>query len=483
MDRRRPTPLACLALLTLAFVALALIRPLDHDESQYVAAAVLTAHGHLPYRDFAYLQTPLQPFLFAPFAWVFGGLVWPGLRIVNALLGVVAVAGVYRAAREGGARQTVALLACALFACCDILLFSIGTARNDALPVALLASALPLVIRAANGHGTILGAVLAGLLLASAAATKISYALPALAYGLYALYDRRHRPLWLVAGALPAIVFVIAMMLRAPDGFFFGVVDFPSRAPDEYYRSIGKAWKLSWWAKLLDLLKFLALGPALLCLALASRFRWRAKGGRAIDWMMWAGLVAALLPWPTWRQYLLPLLPPLFVRLAIGWQAVWPGRQARMALVVFACAGLAPSIEAAIRAMPGVPMVAAMRQGSAIRAAMDAASVIGPVATLSPQFLPATGRLPDTRFATGPFYFRSHRLLNANQEQANGVIAQGTIGIHFRDPPAAILTGGEGAWTSGDAALDGALADWARRNGWREVPVPGGPFRLYLRPR
>ena len=483
MERLRPTPMFWLATLTLAFVALAMIRPLDHDESQYVAAAVLTAQGQMPYRDFAYLQTPLQPFLFAPFAWLFGGGAWPGLRIVNALLGVVAVHGVYRAARAGGARAEPALLACALFACCDILLFSVGTARNDALPVALLASALPLVVRAANARGTRWGGVLAGLLLAGAAAAKLSYALPALAYGLYALYDRRHRPLWLMIGAVPVIVFVAVTMLCAPQGFIFGVLDFPARAPDEYYRGLGKAWKLSWWAKLLDVLKFLALGPALLCVALASRFRWRAKGGRAIDWMLCAGLIAALLPSPTWRQYLLPMLPPVFVRLAIGWQSVWPGRQARMALVVFACAGLAPSVEALIRALPGLPMVAAMQQSANVRAAMDAAGVAGPVATLSPQFLPATGRLPDPRFATGPFYFRSHQLLEAEQEQVVGVIAQGTIGIHFRIPPAAILTGGEGASTSGDAALDGVLGDWAKRNGWRETLVPGGSFRLYIRPR
>lgn len=179
MDRVRPAFL--LASLTLAFVALSLIRPLDHDESQYVAAAMLVAQGQLPYRDFAYLQTPLQPFLFAPIAALAGTVAWPVLRIVNALLGALAVACVYRAARVGGAGSRPALLASGVFACCDILLFSIGTARNDALPVALLAAALPLVIRAGNDRGTRWSAALAGLLLAAAAAVKVSYALPALA--------------------------------------------------------------------------------------------------------------------------------------------------------------------------------------------------------------------------------------------------------------------------------------------------------------
>ena len=473
-------PLWALAALAIVLVLLAWIRPLDHDESQYVAAAVLTAHGELPYRDFAYLQAPLQPFLFAPFAALFGAWTWPGLRIVNALLGVVAVFGVYRAARAGGAKAEPALLAGALFACCDILLFSVGTARNDALPAALLASALPFVVRAANGRGTNGGALLAGLLLASAAAAKVSYALPAIAYGLYAVWDRQHRPLRLALGALPAIAFVATIFFSSPAGFLFGVFDFPARAPAEYYTAVGKAWKLGIGAKLLDLFKFLALGPALLCLALATRFRWRTKGGRAIDWMLVAGLVAALLPSPVWRQYLLPMLPPIFVRLAIGWQSVWPGRRTRIALAVVACAGLAPSIEAVVRAVPGVPMNEALRQGAAIRLAMDAVGVDGPVATLAPQFLPATGRLPDARFATGPFYFRSHGLLDAGAEVRNHVIARDTLDVHFRPPPAAILIGGEGTWTSGDAALDGAMIGWARRNGWHAVPVSGGRFTLLI---
>ena len=66
---------------------------------------------------------------------------------------------------------------------------------------------------AANDRGTRGSAVLAGLLLAAAAAAKISYALPAVAYGLYALYDRRHRPGWVAIGALPVLAFVVAIML------------------------------------------------------------------------------------------------------------------------------------------------------------------------------------------------------------------------------------------------------------------------------
>lgn len=456
---------------------LALARPIDHDESQYVAAAVLAQHG-LPYRDFAYLQTPLQPILFAPLAAVFGTWTWPGLRVVNALLGTLALAFIWRAARASGANERTSAAAAALFATCDIMLFSIGTARNDALPAALFAAALLPVMRAAKGDATPASAALAGVLLAAAAAAKISYAVPALAYGIYALADRRHRPLWVASGVLPMAALIGWTFLAAPQGFMFGVFDFPARAPAEYYAALGRTWKLSYAAKTIDTLKFLALGPALLALTIVVRDRRRDAPRRVLDLLIVAALIAALLPFPTWRQYLLPVLPPLFVRLAMTWTARPPGPRLRVATIVFACAGLAPSI---VSLAAGIPAIAeAMRQGAAIRVALDRAQVTGPIATLSPQFLPAAGRRSDPRFATGPFYFRSQGLFDASAESATRLISKDTLAWHFAQPPAAILVGGEGRWTSGDPALDNRLEAWARAARWRRIVIAGGRFLLYV---
>jgi hypothetical protein len=49
-----------------------LTRPINHDEGQYVGAIALMRSG-LPYRDFAYLQTPLQPLLLAPLSFLPAG--------------------------------------------------------------------------------------------------------------------------------------------------------------------------------------------------------------------------------------------------------------------------------------------------------------------------------------------------------------------------------------------------------------------------
>lgn len=475
---RLARPLPLLVALTVALVPFALLRGIDHDESQYVAAARLVASGLLPYRDFAYLQTPLQPFAFAPIAWAFGGWAWPALRIANALLGVVVVAASWRAMCEAGVAQRTATPCAALLAACDILLFSAGTARNDALPAAMLACALVPMLRADRGAGSRGGALLVGLLLAGAAAAKLSYAVAAVAYGVHALIVRRHRPGWVLIGALPVVAFVAASAAAAPMGCLFGTLTFPMTAPHEYYAV--RPWKLGGVAKLADMLKFLALGPALLALA-AVGVRGGPRRPTLLDWLILAGFVAALLPSPTWRQYLLPMLPPLFVRLALVWQAQPPGRTVRVAGVVCACAGLAPTVEA-ILAPAGI--TAAMRESRAIAAALDTARFDGRIATLSPQFVPATGRGIDPRFATGPFYFRSRRLLTLRDEVQVHVVGRRTMIWHFRGmPPQAILVGGEGAWTSGDAALDALLEGWATAHRWQRLPLASDRFRLYLPPQ
>jgi len=523
-------PVRLFAALVVLFALLALLRPIDHDESQYVAAAVLSAHGDLPYRDYAYLQTPLQPLLFAPLAWFAGALAWPVLRLANVLLGALLVGCVWRANREAGAQPRAAFIGAVLFATCDCFLFSIATARNDALPAALLGVAMVLIVRAAKGRSSVIAAVLTGLLLAAAAAAKVSYALPAVGYGLYTLVDPRHRPLAVLAGALPIVALVGWIWAQAPAGFVFGTLTFPARAPAEYYRMT--PWKLTWSAKAIDALKFLALGPGLIALVVAVRGGWRRLPVLGV--LAGAGFVAAVLPFPTWRQYLLPLLPPLFVLLALALGERPPARWVRIVTVVFACAGLAPTVAGLIGGGGGgtgrVPMLAALRDGRAVRDALDRAEVAGPVASLSPQFLAATGRLPDARFATGPFYFRSHALvargaetglhlvsgdrldvlatppMSASPAKAGGQLRRSTwvratsdnapvatrprpspgkrsgdgVGNGSR-PPAAILVGGEAKWSSGNPALDARLEHWAIAHRYRAAPVASPRFRLYVR--
>ncbi|MBX9797760.1 MAG: DUF2029 domain-containing protein [Sphingomonas sp.] len=460
---------------------LALVRPVDHDESQYVAAALLAAQG-LPYRDFAYLQTPLQPLLLAPVAALAGGWAWPVLRLVNAALALAALMLFHRTARRLGAGAATAGWVTALFAGSDILLYSAGVARNDALPLLLYAAALPPMLAAAQGKGSPAGALLAGLLLAAAASAKVSYGVPALAYGLYALIDRRHRPHWLALGAVPPALLCLWMYAQAPGAFLFEVLRFPAEAPTQWYLAQQDAWKLSASARLIDAAKFLALGVPLVALVLVARHREAQPVHRLLDLLIVAGLVAALAPVPVWRQYLLPVLPPLMLRLALIWQARPPGRWMRAVVALFAGAGLAYSAQALWLARAGAPMLVALREGQAIAAAWRAAApagASGPVASLSPQYLPAAGLAIDPRFAAGPFYFRATGLLRPAEEARLHLISKGNVARMV--PPAAILTGAPVRNTSSEASQDPVLIAYARARGWRGVPVAGTGFTLWLR--
>lgn len=472
------------AALFLLLALLAMTRPIDHDESQYVAAAVLTGEGLLPYRDYAYLQTPLQPLVFGWLAKALGVYAYPGLRLVNAMLGALAVFFVYRAARAGGVSLRAALIAAGLFATTDILLFGTGIARNDALPVALLAGALWLIVAGEGRPRTPAAAFGAGLLLAAAAATKASYALPAAVYGAWTLLDRDHRPLWVAAGAALPCALVLWLASLAPEAFWFGAFTFPADAPQQYYASGGRAYKLTLAFRLIDLAKFLALGAALPALVLVAARVFRQQGERErIDWMLdlmiAAGLLSAVLPEPTWRQYLLPMLPPLFVRLARACRGQTVPRWQSGVFAVFALAGLAPTMIAFGRAaVEGNPMVRVVDEGRAIDRALDAAGVQGPVASIAPQLLPAAGRLPDKRFAAGPFYFRSRALISDAEEQRFHLMSADRL--RASDLPQAVLIGGEAAWSGGEAKLDQAIERVAALRSARQVAVEGGRLRLLL---
>ncbi|WP_375398576.1 DUF2029 domain-containing protein [uncultured Sphingomonas sp.] len=473
---------ALAAALVLALAALAMLRPVNHDESQYVAAAIL-ARAALPWRDFAYFQMPLQPLLLAPLAAAFGGFAWPGLRLVNALLAAGATIAVERAARAGGARPTHAIAVAALFAATDILLFSAGTARNDALPAAALAGALWLIAGTARGEGNARRAALIGFLLAGAVAAKISYVLPAGAYGAWAMIDRRaHRPGWVALGAAPIVALVAWLAAQAPDAAWFEVFGFPASAPRQMYLDSRRAWKLGAAAKAIDTIKFLALGAALPAIvAVAARWRGGDRTARLVEAIALAGLVAALLPEPTWRQYLLPALPPLFVALALAWTRSSPGRCERIAFVAFAVAGLAPSIEGmAAAARTGAPMTLAARDGQRLREVMDRAGVSGPVVTLSPQYLAVAGRLPDARFAAGPFYFRSHDLLSAEDEIRFHLVSAARFdGTQVLNP---VLVGGDALAEGGDPALEARLAKAVAARATSIIRIDGGRFTIYVMP-
>ena len=468
-------------------VAAARVSGLTHDESQYVDATALAVHG-LPYRDFAYLQTPLQPIVLAPLAWAFPAQLFLLSRLANALFGLAVAALTFTAARRVGTGPLAAWIATVLMVLCHGFLYSSGVARNDALPAAALAGALALLMTSSAGWRL----VAAGLLLGAATAAKISFALPAAAIVLAQLPWRGEggirRAGLITVGAIPFILLVGWLAAQAPDAFRFEVFSYPSEAPRLWYDEIGHGHRLGFRHHLL-LFAGLAQGAALIGLlvvgwrAWSDRRRWpNALGERTLIAAAAGGLVAAALPNPFNPPYLMPLLPPLFVLLALAIER--GGRPSRWVVAAVAATvlwGLYPTASAAVKAVKhGLPVVALKRDGRAIGQALEDGGVTGPVATLNGQFVAGVGLPVDARFAAGPFLYRTRGLMTENQLRAFPAITRDSDALFAERPPAAILTGFE-ARKKKSSRLDQRLDDQARRLGF--VPAATtGMWTLWLPP-
>ncbi|MEN8158822.1 MAG: hypothetical protein ABFS41_01980 [Myxococcota bacterium] len=183
---------------------------INQDEGWYLYAAGLVYDGWLPYRDFAFFQAPLLPFVYGlPQKLLGAGL--PLGRITSLLFGAAAIALGARLSFVRGGRFG-ALVFLALAPLTPLLLWTYTTTRTEPLSAFLLTLSALLLFRRDAGPASASAAALAAML---AAATRIS-SLP-LAGLVVAWVAHRHRrspralglavgPALLVAGLLAALV-------------------------------------------------------------------------------------------------------------------------------------------------------------------------------------------------------------------------------------------------------------------------------------
>lgn len=454
--------------LTLWLVGLAFIRKLSIDESQYIASAVLTAKGLLPYRDYAYLQTPLQPFAFAPLQWLFAGHVLIAMRLTNVLLGGGTMLLVFGSARRLGASSGAALAAAAMLAVCEPFTWSVGVARNDMLPALLMMLGLFAVAKGMTG-ARMFGA---GIAFGLAAGVKISYAVPAATIFLAAIWTRdlvRWRAaISFVIGVLVGLVPTLILILLAPRQFLAEAILFPALGPEQYYAEIGKAWRLG-PNRFLRLLTAAAIGPALIA---SIEVAWRGRAGRwladPVRRLMLAaaigGLISASLNRPFQIFYLLPALPPLFVLAALLFDKARP-TWLKAAWALSIVAGIVPVGAWVVHAANAgiTPALDAQRRADALGNALREHRIRGPVATLAGQFVPDAGADIDRRFAAGPFLYRTREFISPEQAREWQVVTRDQLGSLHDHPPAAIVLGD---YPDVQPPQEHQLADQARALGY-----------------
>jgi hypothetical protein len=206
---------------------------LNQDEGWYLYAARLVSQGDLPYRDFAFTQAPVLPFVYAlAQSWMdHWGLA--GGRLFSWVLGflsALAAAGIAARLALPGRRLLSALVAFALIAGNVYQSYFTTVVKTYALCAFFLSTGL-LALTYCRRSGLL--TFLSGVLLVLAGGSRISAGGVAAVAFCFLFWQARKigwRPFMAFAAGsiLTAAVVFIPLFLAAPEGFLFGVIQYHS---------------------------------------------------------------------------------------------------------------------------------------------------------------------------------------------------------------------------------------------------------------
>ena len=241
---RRAEPMTSrrfLALLWIAAVGVALILnaanliygDLNQDEGWYLYAARLVSEGRIPYRDFAFTQAPVMPFVYAGAQPLVDRWGLAGGRLFTSLLGLagaLCAAGLALRIVRGKQRATAATMAFILISVNVYQSYFTTVAKTYSLASLFLVGGF-LLLSLGEGRAGGRAAFFSGVAFALAAGTRMSAGIVLPLVALYLLIVERHRqPLgWLwfgLGGALTGAVLFGPFLLLAPENFVFGIAQY-----------------------------------------------------------------------------------------------------------------------------------------------------------------------------------------------------------------------------------------------------------------
>lgn len=481
-----------------------------HNEQMYVAAAYLLTQGQRLYTDFAFVQMPYSPLIYAAVYSLTGsGFYLLKAKLVNYLFMLLAAGLLYgRVWRVTQDRALALLLVVILFANYYLLRATIE-ASNYTLPVAFgLLAALCLLAALDGGRRAALWCLAAGVALAVAIGAKLYYATLLAPFVLAALlYPRaatgRAR---LVQGVLPLVAGVWIGLLPV---FYYAARDWDRfRFNNLGYHLLNTLWRaqngftdMGWSAKLetaRDLATNPNFAPLGLWLALAGLLWWNRRAapvawpspGAALAGMAAVvSLLTAFTPRPLFPQYFAMPIPfmLLWVGELVAGRTVEERRLLRqlgMVVALIALLAVLPRHTGSLRRWAagadrwsGIESVQASRALAAQlagRGLLDRGAPL--VATLSP-VAALEAHLPFyPELATGSFVYRIGDLLTPEERLRYVATSPSTLAELFdAQPPAAILIGEEDE-------LETPLLDYAQSRGYTPVELGEieGQFQLYV---
>lgn len=469
------------SMLLVVFLTFNSLISVNHDESQYAAAAVLS-NDYFIYRDFMSNQAPLHAWLFAPIAVLFKSWAFIAMRVATAVMSTLTVILVFVLQRRLSVCAGHAALIAVMLVCTQAFLFASGHVRNDILPAFLCAGGMVLL---AMPSGTLVGRLAAGLLFGLAVSAKLSWAPMALSAFLYVICFQRRGAVPLVFGGLLGGVPLLIAFWVAPAGFLYGVLEHGATAPFDWYQQTGEAEKLTWQRKLISVANHSRLGAApISAIAVAFFIAKRLKSLQERHWFLLifcaGGFAGSLIPTPTHEQYLIPfylVLFPLFglILHSIPYQKIFV-----FLAILLSVYSQSFTLQRMLNNVSGGVTALKIRERAVwIDDQIRKTGQEGTIATLSAHLVTGTETKLDRGFATGPFIYRSGSLLSRSRARdLNAMIPARLNEEDFR--PVAILTGAERSWGQAPAP-DSSLDAFAASRGYKLMTVPNTQLRLWLR--
>lgn len=498
-------------LLLAAFLAVGLfsqtVHNNSHNEQMYVTAGYLLAQGERLYQDFAFVQMPYSPLVYALTFRLTYGYYLLTAKLVNFAFFAAAAVLLYAIVRRETRDRLFTLTVLALFLANYYLLRSVIEASNYTIPLACSLASYYLFIRYVDHRRRPLAFFFVGLLLAVALGAKLYYATLVVPFGLAALFypmtaSLRSRivsgllPLAgaVVAGAVPLVYYAA----RDWDRFAFNNLD---------YHLLNAEWRMQngftatmTWASKLDTARDLAANPsyllliAWLALAVAvlltqendplRHFNTVSPSIFLSGLLVAVSVLTAFTPRPLFPQYFAMPIPFLLTFMAALYtQAVQPYRRTLLQAAVIAAVLLTitvlprhtGSLRRALQPGDRWAGIEAMDISRRISEQIPTSSPPAKLATLSPIYAIETGMPIYPELATGSFVYRIGDLLTEAERARYRATSVSTIAQFFdADPPAAILITGEGD-------LELPLLDYAQSRGYTAVEeqIPDG--QLFIR--
>jgi hypothetical protein len=444
-------------------------RPLNHDEHQFVAPAVLLLRdGLLPYRDNPVFHTPDLVFIFAG-VFAMTSYLLLAARCFNVLCAILLLVLIFAVAAHafrhlGEKRWLIALGFFLLLGLNRGFDFTAGRAWNHDLAVLSAIAAFLAFVRTQECTRPMIWTAACGAFVGLALGTRLSFAPLVAPFAVATLLfpiQGRSRLFSLTiygTGLALALLPIALLVLQAPSSFLFDNFTY-NGVINRLYRESTVPHEIAFLNKLGFPFEEVLKSPSDLAIVIgfiyfALRPWWRA------GWRQWRAnpelttlllilpflFIGSWAPTPSYRQYYYPFVPFLLLGNIYG---LARERTFRVGWIVAAVA--TESFIATILALPpgtitrrptNWPVFAAHEEGLEIERLLPH----GRILTLAPVFPLEGGLEIYPAFATGPFAWRTARFINAQHRARFGFIAPVDLAAFLnKQPPDAIFTGSEHA--------------------------------------